>query len=234
MSYDIVVEKGPEFKKRIGDWVNQGSNNTIIICGTDRAADGPADISKGLGTSSDSGKGKGTGTIHLIAGRKAEDPDLKDDKSYLYLTMKSKVDDNLNLGSVEKADNDLPGAILKSDLVRLVFRKNIKISSADGKNSIYMDDKKLVIMMDGTPMTLKKDDFEFGKSTSDHMALAKLVEEEFKKVKTAFESHVHPGDPLSTTATLAIAGKGMIMGDTGKTTEKISLKTVKSELVKSK
>lgn len=236
MSYDIIVEEVPKFKKRVGDQVMQGSNNTIIIFGTDRAADGPADISKGLGTVKDSGKGKGTGTLHFIVGRKGAEPDLKDDLSYLYLTMKSKIDDNLNLSSIEAADNDLPGAIMKSDLIRHVYRKNIKITSDDAKNSVYMDKTLMRIKIDGTKSTFKKDEIEFGNDTSDWMALANRVETELKKLhdwqksmKSTFDGHTH-----ITTATIAIAGPATIAPPTSPASDPKDVGGVKSELVKSK
>jgi len=236
MSYDIIVEEVPKFKKRVGDQVMQGSNNTIIIFGTDRAADGPADISKGLGTVKDSGKGKGTGTLHFIVGRKGAEPDLKDDLSYLYLTMKSKIDDNLNLSSIEAADNDLPGAVIKSDLIRHVYRKNIKITSDDAKFSVFMDKKILRVNTDGTKSTFKKDEIEFGNNTSDWMALAGLVKTELSALRdtlnsltNTFNSHIH-----ITTATIAIAGPATIAPPASPATPPAEVKDMKSSLVKSK
>ncbi|MFA5750415.1 MAG: hypothetical protein WC895_04290 [Candidatus Shapirobacteria bacterium] len=159
MSYDIVQEKVPDFIKRIGDQVIHGSNNTIIILGTDRAKDGPAKISDGLGTINASGEGKGTGTIHIIAGRQDEtgNPDLKNDSTYLYLTMKSKIDTNVGLTSIEKSSNDLPGAILKTDAIRFVYRKNLKMCIDDGKNYIYMDDGKITISVKNSKTKIELD-----------------------------------------------------------------------------
>lgn len=246
MSYDVIVEEVPRFKKRIGDQVVQGSNNTILILGTDRAADGPASISKGLGTVEGSGKGKGTGTIHAIAGRKGEDPDFKEDKSYMYLTMKSKVDDNLNLGSIEKAYNDMAGAILKSDLVRLVYRKNIKITSEDGKNSIFIDGSIARVKIGDTKITFKTDEVEFGESSSDHMALAKLVKAELQKLwdcLNAFIEKYNSHDHALTGITVLHVGTGSntplkktdLTATPGSQAEAPKeVKDVKSSLVKSK
>lgn len=158
MSYDIISEKVPGFTRRLGDQIVQGSNNTIIILGTDRAKKGPAKLGDGLGHPTASGNGKGTGTIHLIAGRKDVDgnPDFSTDDSFMYLSMKTDVDDNLGLSSVEKSRSKIPAAVIKSDSVRFVYRKDLKICIHDGKNYIYMDDNKVtvkiganIIQMDG-------------------------------------------------------------------------------------
>jgi hypothetical protein len=170
MSADVVVEKVPKFTRRYGDQVFEGSNNTIIIMGTDRAKKGPASIKDGIGHVDADGKGVGAGTIHLIAGRGAEDPDLAKDESFLYLTRKSKVDENLGLTSVEKEQKDLPAAILKSDLIRIVGRKDIKIcANDDEKHFLFMDGKKIKFSFQDGPATLviedKKITITMGKDT---------------------------------------------------------------------
>lgn len=157
MSYDMIQEKDiPSFQKRIGDVVFQGSNNSIIILGTDRAKDGPATIDDGVGHTKGPDKGKKTGTIHVIAGRADKDgnPDFKKDSSFAYLTMKSKVDDNLNVvlaGDVKvDKNNDVPAAVLKSDHVRIMARKNLKVLTEDSKNFILMDkDQVSLSVQDG-------------------------------------------------------------------------------------
>lgn len=147
MSYDIVSEDVPSFTRRVGDYVVQGSNNTIGIFGTDRAKKGPATIDDGLGTLEAAGGGKGTGVVHFIAGRGNKDgnPDLDADLSYLYLAMKTDVDKNLGLTGVEADAGQGPAGIIKSDTVRLVFRKDIKISTADGKTYIYIKKDRIVL-----------------------------------------------------------------------------------------
>lgn len=167
MSSDSVVEKVPKFVRRYGDAVYEGSNNTLIILGTDR----PGKASTGLGIPRASGGGKGTGTIHLVAGRKSADPDFAKDDAFLYLTQKSKVDTNLKLSGIEKADDDVAAGILKSDHIRIVGRKNLKLAANDdvnhylfmdgkkvvvkwGENTIEMDEDKAVITVAGTKLTL--------------------------------------------------------------------------------
>lgn len=145
MSADFVQEKVPGFTKRIGDQTFHGSNNTIIILGTDRAAPGPAKVSDGLGHINAQGGGKDAGTFHVIAGRSSEDPNFKDDKSFIYLTMKSDVDKNLST-EMEKQASAVSAAVVKSDFVRIVARNDLKI--------VVNDDKKHYVFFDGSKMKI--------------------------------------------------------------------------------
>src|SRR5437867_538302 len=103
MSNEAVLEDVPEFVKRDGDTFLQGSNNTIIILGTDR----PAGITSGLGHVAAPNGGRGSGTIHLIAGRKGQDPSVLD-KSYIYISMLSDPDGNLGTGAIEGTSSKGP------------------------------------------------------------------------------------------------------------------------------
>jgi len=147
MSYDMVEEDVPPFQSRVGDYVLHGSNNSCLILGRDRAKNGPATVDDGQGSADNGAKGKGAGSAHLIAGRmdKKGDPDFKKDSSFLYLSMKTDPDANLDITSVEKEQKGLPAAILKSDSVRLMYRKDIKVAIETGKNYIFMDDTKVTI-----------------------------------------------------------------------------------------
>jgi hypothetical protein len=156
MSYDMCEEDVPPFQVRVGDYVLHGSNNSSLILGRDRAKDGPATVKDGLGTVDDSGKGKGTGIAHLVAGRmdKNGDPDFKKDLSFVYLAMKTKLDDNLKVdtkGDVkQKKDNDVPAAIMKSDHIRAMFRKNAMVLIEDSTNFVFVDkDSAIVSIADG-------------------------------------------------------------------------------------
>lgn len=146
MSMDLIQESVPPFTKRIGDRVIQGSNNTMIIMGTDRAAHGPADTNSGLGNSDGTDGGKGAGAIHLLVGRADKDgnPDLDKDPAYIYISAKTSVDDNLALTSVEKSSNGKSAVVVKSDDVRIVFRDDMKISSDDGKQYVYVGDHAVI------------------------------------------------------------------------------------------
>ena len=227
--YDMIQEDDvPPFVRRVGDTVYQGSNNSILIFGTDRAKDGPAKIGDGLGTLSDGGKGKKTGTIHLIVGRQDKDgnPDFKKDSAFIYLTMKTKLDTNLKVdlkGDAKiAADNDVAGAIVKSDHVRLMARKNVKIlledstnfvamdkdkvcvSLKDGKNYVMMEEKKTTINVgDNTVITLDGDGKKITVKSKDKVVIdakechltggcEKPWDEILKKLIDFDEQHNHP------------------------------------------
>lgn len=229
MSYDLIQEDDvPPFTRRVGDTVYQGSNNSILIFGTDRAKDGPATIDDGLGTLKDGGKGKGTGIIHMIVGRKDKkgDPDFQKDLSFVYLAMKTKLDTNLKAdlkGDAKlAADNDVPGAIVKSDHIRLMARKNVKIlledstnfiafdkdklclSMKDGKNYVMMEEKKTTINVgdntiitidgDGKKITVKSKDKVVIDAKECHLngGCEKPWDTLFKKLIDFDENHNHP------------------------------------------
>lgn len=195
MSYDIVQEDDvPPFIKRVGDHATQGSNNTIIILGTDRAKKGPATIKDGLGSVDSDGKGKGTGTVHIIAGRKDKDgnPDLDKDSAYLYLSMKTDVDKNLGT-DMEKDAGKVPSAILKSDAVRLIGRKDIKIVFDGEKSYIHLTKDQCVIKIEDTGyIKIKKgkiivdaDSVELGEGATEKVILG-------DKFMELYMAHQHP------------------------------------------
>lgn len=113
-SYDLTKESPPRFIRRIGDHVLQGSNNTLIVLGTDRPGN------------QDSGKkGKDAGTIHLVSGRKSEDPSFADDASFIYISAGTDIDKNLSLQKISSETG--PAIALKSDHVRIVGRKTSRV-----------------------------------------------------------------------------------------------------------
>lgn len=207
MSKEMITEEVPPFTRRLGDQVIHGSNNAVIILGTDRASKGPAGLGAGLGHIKADGKGKKTGTVHIIAGRQDPDgnPDFVKDSSFLYLSMKTKVDENLILSDVEKATNDVPALIGKSDAVRLVFRKDLKISSEDGKRYIYADDKYIIVKIGLNTIKMDEDGafVEVGRS--------KISVEKDKTVLTVGQSSftVKPSGMQLDTATLKIGGSAV-------------------------
>lgn len=143
MSADLVIESVKPFTKRIGDQVFEGSNDTIIILGTDRAKNGPAGLGDGLGHVNAQNKGVGTGTIHIIAGRKNEDPDFSQDSAFIYVSKKTDVDENLGLSSVESKAEAGPAIVSKSDHIRIVQKKTLKIATEKGDEYIFMKSKQL-------------------------------------------------------------------------------------------
>lgn len=163
-------ERVPRFRKRPGDLVLEGSNNALIVLGTDRAGT-IADYDD-----SDTGKvpkfpeddqQKDAGMIDIVAGRGATpdtggeevtskrlsgavfkkelekspakikpaegDPDLKNDRSRIYIAAKTKVDEGLALDgynstfSIEDGADGDAGVVAKSDKVRIIARKDVEI-----------------------------------------------------------------------------------------------------------
>lgn len=204
MSSENIKEKAFKFTKRVGDVAFHGSNNNVIILGTDRAANGPAGLGDGLGHSKADDKGKGTSTVHIIAGRNGEDPNLKDDSSYLYLSQKTKADSNLNIKGIEPDGDSKPAAILKSDCVRIISRESTKlVTGNDEKHFIRLDSKKIVIKMgdkteieiDDSSSTVKINSEKFlltGKNRDPWDTL-------FEKLIAAIQDHDHitPTGPSS-------------------------------------
>lgn len=156
--YQKVVEDVPDlFTRRQGDWTAEGGNNTLIVLGTDRCRRGPATIEDGLGTVAKGGKK--AGSILAVAGRKDPrgNPDLDADDTTLYLSMRTEVDKNLNTGGIFTDDTG-PAAVVKSDHVRIVFRKNLKIATAEPNSHIFFDEGSLVAdLQDKVRLTLNVD-----------------------------------------------------------------------------
>jgi hypothetical protein len=159
MSILKVIETVPKrFVRRLGDQALEGSNNTLIILGTDRAKRGPATVDDGLGTVNKGGKG--TGTIHLVAGRNDPEgnPDFDNDKSFIYISMRTMVDENLGL-SMGTPRSDASGIIMKSDNIRLVAKSgDVKISMDGGKNYIILDEGKCLLQIGETSIEVTGDD----------------------------------------------------------------------------
>ena len=151
--YHKVVEVYPDvprtFTRREGDWAQEGANNTVIVMGTDRARAGPATIDDGLGTIDAEGGGTRTGAILVDTGRRDPDgnPDQGRDDAFLYLAMRTRVDENL--GTKFETDDTGPAAVLKSDHVRLIFRKNLKVSATEKETHAFLDGDHLHVDMQG-------------------------------------------------------------------------------------
>lgn len=158
LSYDMVIEDVPGFRHRIGDRVFHGSNNAMLVLGRDRCADGPAGAASGFGSRDAPGGGKGAGAAHLVVGRadKEGDPDWKKDAAFIYLSMKSKVDDALSLSAkgVQKL-SEVPCAVMKSDAVRVVGRKNVLILMEDGNGFVLLDNDRAFVSLGNGGGTLE-------------------------------------------------------------------------------
>lgn len=140
MSYDIIKEDVPILVKRHGDRVIAGSNNSMMVFGTDRAAPGEATIDSGYGDQ------QNAGSWHVIVGMHSTNPNFDSDDSFIYLSRKTDVDKNIRLESVEFSSNGGPAAILKSDSVRIVAREDMKISVGSCYITLKKDGK---IVLDG-------------------------------------------------------------------------------------
>lgn len=139
-SEDFAKEDIPPFTARVGDRAIHGSNNTLILLSRDRI-DEP-----------NTGEKEESGTILMVTGRKdAEKLNLKEDKSYVLISSKTDVDDNLgiNAGSSKKG---VATIALKSDEIRISARKGMKIVVEDsngGSGDIFIVNKgKMTIETD--------------------------------------------------------------------------------------
>lgn len=203
MSYDIVKETVPRFTKRVGDQVIQGSNNTLLVLGTDRARNGPASVDDGLGHVNAPDGGRDAGAIHIVAGRRdaGGDPDMSADAAFIYVSMKSNVDGNLGLSGVEGDAGVASTVTLKADTVRLVVRDDLKISLDGG--STYITLSKDRIVLEGKTIQL-------GKGAGKHLV-------RYEDMQRLFDSHGHntavgptspPLPPNAKAQELALATKG--------------------------
>lgn len=165
--YDTVIEKVPKFIKRDGDKVIAGSNNCIIVLGTDRNSDARS----GYGSATNGGQG--SGAIYVGVGRNDENLSLKDDKSFLYLSMKSDPDKYCDIKQ-GKSSSSTSSAILSSDSVRLIGKKNLKITVGNASIIINSDGS---ITLDG--------DIKLGEN-----AIEKTLKG--NSFMTYFMTHTHP------------------------------------------
>lgn len=166
-----TYEAVPRFRKRPGDVVLEGSNNSLIVLGTDRPgpisiddkktleSSGLIDIVVGRGqTETTLGKvASTTSTVNAKGNKKGKelkkelnkspdvlvttegDPDLKNDRSRIYVAQKTEVDKNFgideyNMSIVMDSNNQIkdskngdPAIVLKSDKVRLIARQDLEI-----------------------------------------------------------------------------------------------------------
>jgi hypothetical protein len=123
----MILEDVPAFIRRVGDQVIEGSNNVTMVFGTDRLDE----LDSGLGHMNAGGKGVDTGTWHVMTGRSSQNPNFESDKSFIYVSSKTEVDKNLGLSGIEFDTNEVPAIALKSDAIRIIARKDIKIIAGD-------------------------------------------------------------------------------------------------------
>lgn len=202
MSFSNVKEDknfAADFVKRNHDIVNRGLNNNIIILGTDRAKKGPAKATDGLGSYESESKGKGTSSVHIIAGLKSKDPDLTADKSFIYLSEKTEVDDNLSFS--EDKESKVAAGILKSDVIRIVGRKNVKITANDDeKHYILVSGSKVKVVLGSSTFTIEDQKVTINSPKINIIGGAeKVFGDVFDALWSTLDTHVHPssGSPAT-------------------------------------
>lgn len=165
MSRDMVYEDVPKVSRREGDNLVAGQSNSTILLGRDRMGG----IDSGYGT------GKEAGAMHLIVGRKKEDPQLEADAATVYLSAKTDPDDQAGTGGIGKFDNkEKSGIVMRADCLRIVPRTNFKISVGSAYITMTSDGN---IVIDG--------DVQLGEDAADRIIRG-------DKFATAWASHVHP------------------------------------------
>ncbi len=169
MSRDMVYESVPHVDRRAGDNLVAGQNNATIILGRDR--NGPVD--SGYGSREKDG-GKGAGAMHLIVGRKAEDPSVADDAATFYLSAKTDPDDQAATTGVGSAVKGKSAAVMRADCVRIVPREDFKLSVGKAYMIMTADGK---IVIDG--------DVQLGKGAADRIIRGDAF-------STVWAGHTHP------------------------------------------
>lgn len=148
-SSDFAKEEVPDFTGRVGDRIIHGSNNAMILLSRDRV------------TSPSSGIKDKSGTIVLVAGRNdKENLNLKDDQSYVYISMKSDIDQNMNI-TVGDKKSGVACIGLKSDEIRVFAKKGMKVVVEGGDlylhgKNVYHSDKSSNVEPHVLGDTLKK------------------------------------------------------------------------------
>lgn len=137
VSLEFQQEKVPKFTARVGDRVIEGSNNALIILGRDRISD------------IDSGEKESAGTIHLVVGRqKEEDLDIEKDLSTIIISMKTNVDDNFKTNGIGSDQSQVAAIGIRSDEIRIVARKGMKIVVEGG--DLYLDADTILLGRDAS------------------------------------------------------------------------------------
>ena len=177
-SPEFQKESVPKFTARIGDRTLQGSNNTLVVLGRDRA------------DTVSSGEKSQAGTIDLVAGRvDEENMNMKDDKSRIFITMNSDVDGNFDI-KVGEASGPSSAIVVKSDEIRIISRNGMKIIVEAGDVTI---DAKTIIL---------------GKDASESAVLGDKLTTELGKIIDAFTTPGIVGMlgqlPISLTPTIGV------------------------------
>lgn len=138
----IIEDDIPQFKCRMGDRVIEGTNNAMSYISRDRPNDG------------NSGHKEKAGLYYIVAGRYGEDIDLEKDMSYIYISQKTDVDDNLK--DNENPKKEAASIILKTDSPRILF-KDFRIYNKKVKCIIDEDGNIELKLLDGPKSKIKLD-----------------------------------------------------------------------------
>jgi len=189
------VDDFPTFKKGHGDYAIEGYNNTLI------------NLSHNRKNKPNSGYFNDAGEIQLIAGRKTENIDLKNDSAVITLSQKTNVDDNINLPLEEQKTQAQSAILIQSENLRFlfdflrIFNKGLNCSleiTADGSLIIKQDDT-LVTLKDNT-ISLKRGkakidideagniDFESYESITINSSNAFV---KYNEMRDLFNGHIH-------------------------------------------
>lgn len=139
MSRDMVYEDVPFVSRREGDNLIAGQNNSTILLGRDRNGS----VDSGYGSST-SGGGRGAGAMHLVVGRKGNDPSVKDDAATLYLSARSDPDAQAGTESVQGSQKSKSAAVMRADCVRVSPRSDFKVSVGKAYLFIASDGRIIV------------------------------------------------------------------------------------------
>lgn len=149
-----MVEPIPEFNKAQCEKIFEGENNSQIVLGRDRSGPIFKDNGEDLGPYGSKGH-TNCGMIDIVAGRHSKnirifeeigskkskikiDPDFSSDASRIYISQKTDIDTNFNIGKPENRKNESRSAIgLKSDNIRIIARETLKlVTGTDSENSL--------------------------------------------------------------------------------------------------
>ena len=111
--------------------------------------------------------------MYAVVGRQGSDVDMVGDRAYLYLSMKTDVDDNVRTSGFGGSRKATAAAVLTADSVRIVAREDLKISVAGGKSYV-------VVTRDGIVL---EGDLKLGAEAQE-----RIVKESFRSV---YDGHFH-------------------------------------------
>jgi len=140
MSRDMVYEDVPRLDRRTGDSMLANQNNATILLGRDRL-DG---VDTGYGSLDSSTKGRDAGAIHLMAGRRGEDPSFSNDASTAYLSAKSDPDRHAGTESIGSVSTGVSALLMRADCVRVVPRTDFKLSVGKAYLIVQSDGKVVI------------------------------------------------------------------------------------------